>query len=89
MVAMVCHGRAPDDGTANGSMSASINFVTSSLKSTNIDADMHVHAPMQSVGFPTYQDGEATPIWAFPMAEMIPTSVQDIYISAPDARGIY
>ena len=46
MVAMVRHGRAPDDGAANGSMSASINFVTSSLKSTNIDADMHVHAPM-------------------------------------------
>ena len=66
MVAMVRHGRAPDDGAANGSMSASINFVTSSLKSTNIDADMHMHAPMQSVGFPTHQDGEATPIWAFP-----------------------
>ena len=62
------HGGAPDDGAANGSMSASINVVTSSLKSTDIDADMHVHVPMQSVGFPTYQDGEATPIWAFPWA---------------------
>ena len=68
MVAMVRHGRAPDDGAANGSMSASINFVTSSLKSTNIDADMHVHAPMQSVGFPIHQDGDATPIWPFPSA---------------------
>ena len=44
MVAMVRHGRAPDDGAANGSMSASINAVTSSLKSTNINADMHVRA---------------------------------------------
>ena len=66
MVAMVRHGRAPNGGAANGSISASTNFVTSSLKSTNIDADMHVHVPMQFVGFPTYQDGEATTIWAFP-----------------------
>ena len=53
MVAMVRHGRAPDDGAANGSISASVILVTSSLKSTNIDVFMHMHAPMQSVGFPT------------------------------------
>ena len=60
------HGRAPHDGAANGSISASIILFTSSLKSTNIDVCMHMHAPMQSVGFPTHQDGEATPIWPFP-----------------------
>ena len=53
ILAMVCHGRvtkrAPDDGAANRSMSASINFVTSSLKLTSIDVCMHMHARMQSV----------------------------------------
>ena len=68
MVAMVYHGRAPDDGAANGSMSASINFVTSSLKSTNIDVRMHVHASMEPVGFSTHQYGETKPIRPFPCA---------------------
>ena len=66
MVAMVRHGRAPEGGAAKGSMSASMNLATSSLKSADVDAGMHVHAPMQPAGFPTYPDGEATPIWAFP-----------------------
>ena len=68
MVAMVRHGRAPNDGAANGFISASLILVTSSLKSTNIDAEMHVHAPMQSAGFPIHQDGDATPIWPFSSA---------------------
>ena len=68
MVAMVRHGRAPDDGAANGSISASVILVTSSLKSTNVDVRMHVHASMEPVGFSTQQYGEAKPIRPFPCA---------------------
>ena len=51
MVAMVRHGRAPHDGAANGSISASIILVTSSLKSTNFDVRVHGHDSMEPVGF--------------------------------------
>ena len=68
MVAMVRHGRAPHDGAANGSISASVILVTSSLKSTNVDVRMHVHASMEPVGFSTHQYGETKPIWPFPCA---------------------
>ena len=68
MVAMVRHGRAPDDGAANGSISASLLLATSSLKSTNVDVRMHMHASMEPVGFYTHQHGETTPIWPFPCA---------------------
>ena len=68
MVAMVRHGRAPDDGSANGFISASIILVTSSLKSTNFDVRVHGHDSMEPVGFSAHQYGETKPIWPFPCA---------------------
>ena len=68
MVAMVRHGRAPHDGAANGSISASIILVTSSLKSTNFDVRVHGHDSMEPVGFSAHQYGETKPIWPFPCA---------------------
>ena len=62
--AMVRHGREPYRGAV--SMSASMNFAASGLKSADVGADMHVHAPVQSASFPTHQDGETKSIWAFP-----------------------